>query len=517
MDGGSYGMTLTNPVSLSATADEELPGRIDLSWSPPSGGGTVNGYILQYRSAYTAGPIWLPWDLSSSYIQDDNGTLSTSDVAGGSGATVSYRMAAIYDGGGSSDWGYASATANPVASVDSISLQATAVSDNEIDLTWNGPADHPDADPPTQWILGIQMGTAPGPDGSGTNSDASSHGTDWVQNQDGTGSFRVLNLQPGTHYYFAIYGTELIGWPDGNVAYGSASADATTTGTNATVPQAPQFLKATYDPSVEKGQVKLAWANNSSNETGFKVYRSNNGGAYSLLTTVNADTTTYTDKSLPSNGPWTYKVVATNSAGDSAATAVGVQAIGGPDITAHLIAIRSDFLLWYSKLTPAQKTQFSDEWISSVFQLIWDHEFNGGNKADTQSGNWDIVLLHASQVHTTHNQGVLPVLPNATSTVTVAGHVYIQNYVNYWLYGVIGDTLGWDESKVLFLIANRDAGNMSAADGHMAWFEAGYQNNLQRPVSFQWHDDYANVDYDYQPIPNVGPARRHPMARIRAP
>ena len=77
--GGSYGMTLTNPVSLSATADAEYPGFIDgYSWSPPSGGlgqllcFAIPQHVNRWPGSGCRG-ISVPPD-----VQDDNGTLSTS-------------------------------------------------------------------------------------------------------------------------------------------------------------------------------------------------------------------------------------------------------------------------------------------------------------------------------------------------------------------------------------------------------------------------------------------------------
>ena len=60
----------------------------------------------------------------------------------------------------------------------------------------------------------------------------------------------------------------------------------------------------------------LNWKDNSSNENGFKVERKTRfGGAWKAIATTGADVTTYTDS--PFRGFWSYRVRATNSAGDS--------------------------------------------------------------------------------------------------------------------------------------------------------------------------------------------------------
>ena len=83
--------------------------------------------------------------------------------------------------------------------------------------------------------------------------------------------------------------------------------------TGGDVPTAPSGLSATAQSS---SSVSLSWTDASSNETGFKVYR---GG--SLITTTDANTTSYTDSSgLSASTSYSYYVKATNASGDSAAT-----------------------------------------------------------------------------------------------------------------------------------------------------------------------------------------------------
>ncbi|MGB7157340.1 MAG: fibronectin type III domain-containing protein [Tepidisphaeraceae bacterium] len=64
--------------------------------------------------------------------------------------------------------------------------------------------------------------------------------------------------------------------------------------------------------------VNLAWADNSTNETGFKVFRKEGAaGTYALIHTTAADATSYADNSALPNTNYFYKVVATNAIGDS--------------------------------------------------------------------------------------------------------------------------------------------------------------------------------------------------------
>jgi len=62
------------------------------------------------------------------------------------------------------------------------------------------------------------------------------------------------------------------------------------------------------------GKINLSWSDRSSNETGFEIWRSANGGAFSLLTTTAANVTAYTDNSAATNTRYFYKVRAANGA-----------------------------------------------------------------------------------------------------------------------------------------------------------------------------------------------------------
>jgi hypothetical protein len=85
-----------------------------------------------------------------------------------------------------------------------------------------------------------------------------------------------------------------------------------------TRPLAPSNLTATLATGP---QINLAWTDNSTNETGFVIERSANGGAFTQIATVAAGAVTFTDTAVaPSlmNVTYTYRVAASNSAGTSA-------------------------------------------------------------------------------------------------------------------------------------------------------------------------------------------------------
>lgn len=100
----------------------------------------------------------------------------------------------------------------------------------------------------------------------------------------------------------------------------ACAADATTRPPNA-APAAPTRLAAT---ALDSQLVALTWADNSPNETGFRVERSATpDGPWAMATTTRADATRATDRGLASERRYCYRVTAVNEIGDSAASAVG--------------------------------------------------------------------------------------------------------------------------------------------------------------------------------------------------
>src|SRR5262249_23216816 len=104
-----------------------------------------------------------------------------------------------------------------------------------------------------------------------------------------------------------------------NSAGASAASNVATATTASTVPAAPSNLALTVQSA---NSIALAWADNSSNETGFRVERQTAGGSWSLLATTGAGVSSYTDTTVSANTQYSYRVSATNGAGTSAASNV---------------------------------------------------------------------------------------------------------------------------------------------------------------------------------------------------
>ena len=88
----------------------------------------------------------------------------------------------------------------------------------------------------------------------------------------------------------------------------------------ATVPIAPSNL---VSAASSQTQITLTWADNSSDETRFKIERSATGtNGWTQIAAVSANVTNYANTGLVANALWYYRVCATNASGASAYTAV---------------------------------------------------------------------------------------------------------------------------------------------------------------------------------------------------
>jgi hypothetical protein len=169
-------------------------------------------------------------------------------------------------------------------------LTATAVSSSQINLAWTD-----NSNDETEFVI-AQSTTAGGP-----YTDIATVGAN-------TTSYSRTGLSPSTTYYFVVRAVNAAGnSPNSN------QASATTQGT-VSPPAAPSGLTAT---AVSKSQINLTWTDNSNNEDSFIVERKTTG-AYSVVATLPAGTTSYQNTGLARNTTYTYRVKARNTGGDSA-------------------------------------------------------------------------------------------------------------------------------------------------------------------------------------------------------
>jgi titin len=169
-------------------------------------------------------------------------------------------------------------------------LGATAASSSQINLAWTDNASDE---------LGFKI-------------ERSTNGTTFSEIATvGTGvtAYSNTGLAASTTYYYRVRAYNAVG----NSTY-SNTANATTQA-GASLPAAPSNLTAT---AVSRSQINLAWSDNSTNETGFKIERSTNGASFSQIATVGSNQVTYSNTGLARNKRYYYRVRAYNGAGNSA-------------------------------------------------------------------------------------------------------------------------------------------------------------------------------------------------------
>ncbi|AGK52394.1 fibronectin type III domain-containing protein [Bacillus sp. 1NLA3E] len=119
-------------------------------------------------------------------------------------------------------------------------------------------------------------------------------------------SFSDPNLTPGTY----TYRVKAI---NGDLASDYSNTTSATLVSTPVVPAAPNNLIASLQPGPA---VKLTWTDNATNETGFILERSTNGGTYTVIATLDQNPATgdvnFTDSTVVAGISYNYRVKAVN-------------------------------------------------------------------------------------------------------------------------------------------------------------------------------------------------------------
>lgn len=219
--------------------------------------------------------------------------------------------ASVMAGAGSGGGG----TVNPPAAPSG--LAASAASSSQINLSWTDNASNESG-------FSIERST-----GGGAFAQVASVGANVTSYQD-------TGLAASTTYSYRVSANN----SGGSSAY-SNTASATTSGGSGTLPAAPTNLGATATSS---SQINLSWTDNAANETGFSIERSTGGGAFAQIATVGANVTSFQNTGLAASTTYSYRVRASNAAGNSAYsnTASATTSGGGTGTTVTFVSIAAE-------------------------------------------------------------------------------------------------------------------------------------------------------------------------------
>ncbi len=301
----------TAPSGLGATVSSSS--QINLSWGAASDSVGVTGYrIERCQGAGCA---------SFAQIATASGTAYTNTGLSGS-TSYSYRVRAT-DAAGNLGGYSASATAVTSAAPDTTAptapsgLGATVSSSSQINLSWNAASD-------SVGVTGYRIERC---QGAGCASFAQ------IATASGTG-YSNTGLSGSTSYSYRVRATDAAG----NLGGYSAMATAVTSAApDTTAPTAPSGLGATASSS---SQINLSWgaASDSVGVTGYRIERCQGAGCASFAQIATASGTSYSNTGLSGSTSYSYRVRATDAAGNlggysASATAVTSAANRAPVIS----------------------------------------------------------------------------------------------------------------------------------------------------------------------------------------
>lgn len=156
-------------------------------------------------------------------------------------------------------------------------------------------------------------------------------------------------------------------------------------------PAAPSNLQA---EALSKTEIRLTWKDNSNNEDGFKIERKTTDGTYTLIGSVGANVTTYTDMNLNPATTYYYRVYAYNSAGNSGYSneaSATTLAPGAPNPPSNLQAV----VQFPNKIVLSWQDNSEDEEGFKIYRKL-------------PGGNWELIGTVGANI--TQHEETPPVL-----------------------------------------------------------------------------------------------------------
>lgn len=266
------------PSSLRATVASAT--QINLAWNDTS----VNESGFKIFRKTGSGGTWTQATTASQNVT------TYQDTGLSSGTTYYYYIVSTNNTGDSDPSAEVMATTLTLPTAPT-SLKATTVSTTQINLSWTDSSGNES---------GFRIRRRSTTTGSWTVIASVGQNVTSYQNN---------GLTAGRTYYYVV-----TSYNSSGESVLSNQVSATTT--NTTIPNAPTSLAAV---AVSPLQVNLTWADNSTNETGFRLSRRiGTTGTWSMIGMIAADTTAVQNTGLQEGTTYGYRLVAFNAAGESA-------------------------------------------------------------------------------------------------------------------------------------------------------------------------------------------------------
>jgi hypothetical protein len=278
---GTLAVVPAAPTGLALTVQSSTA--MQLKWT--DGSNNETGFVVERQ---TGTGSWMTVATVAA------GTTNYADSGLAAGTTYSYRVSAKNGAGTSTPTTLATATTEaglvtvPMAPSN---LILTTNSASSIGLAWTDNSTNE-----TGFVVQRQTGT-------------SGIWTTLTTTTAGATTFTDTTVLPNTEYSYQVLAT--------NSAGTSSASNTDSATTPDVIPGAPSGLTTT---AISTTQISLGWTDNSDNETGFVVQRQTGTGSWMQLTTTAAGVTSYTDSTAAANTQYSYRVLATNSAGTSSAS-----------------------------------------------------------------------------------------------------------------------------------------------------------------------------------------------------
>ena len=279
--------------------------------------------------------------------------------------------------------------AAPTAPAAPTTLSATAVSSSRINLTWTDNASNE----------------------SGFRIERSTDGATFTQIGEvaaNVTTYADSSLSTATQYWYRVRAYNATGL--------SAFAGPTSATTLSAPPAAPTSLSAT---AVSSSRINLAWTDNASNESGFRIERSTDAVTFTQIGEVVANVTTYADTSLSAATQYWYRVRAYNATGSSAfggpanATTLPAPSSQPPSAPTGLIATAQSgriALTWTDSSNNETGFSIQRSPDGKAFSQIATVAQNVSSYVDTSPGSSKFVFYRVRAFNSAGNSAYTPAL-----------------------------------------------------------------------------------------------------------